>query len=49
MTLLKAIGAYWTRAYAAFKREFFRDPDVILFSRGPDEIERVRDEKLGLG
>lgn len=48
MTWLKAINAHWHRFYGAFKREFLRDPDVILFNMGPDELDRVCEEKLGL-
>lgn len=48
MAWLKAINAHWGRFYGAFKREFLRDPDVILFNMGPDDIDRAREEKLGL-
>jgi hypothetical protein len=48
MAWLKANSARWSRFYAAFKREFLRDPDVVLFNRGPDDLDRPGEEKLGL-
>lgn len=48
MAWLKAINARWSRFYGAFKREFLRDSDVVLFNMGPDELDRVREEKFGL-
>jgi hypothetical protein len=48
MAWLKAISAHWARIYGAFKREFLRDPNVVLFNMGPDDIDRMREETLGL-
>jgi hypothetical protein len=48
MAWWKAISEQWSHFYDSLKREFLRDPDVVLFNMGPDEIERAREEKFGL-
>ncbi len=46
--MLTAFRMRWISLRAALKREFLRDPDVILFDRGPDDIVRAREDRLGL-
>ncbi|WP_416464274.1 hypothetical protein [Sphingomonas sp. VDB2] len=36
MRLLRSLGQRWTRLWIAARREFLRDPDVVLFDRRPD-------------
>lgn len=33
MTLLRSLARRWTRLREAARREFLRDPDVVLFER----------------
>lgn len=47
MVWLKQRKAQWSSLRAAFRREFLRDPDVILFSRGGDAPSHPREDRAG--
>jgi hypothetical protein len=40
MALLHFLGASWHRLREAMRREFLRDPNVILFERGAESGQR---------
>ncbi|MCI4591898.1 hypothetical protein MOK15_17580 [Sphingobium sp. BYY-5] len=47
MSLLRSWGQRWNQLRNAARREFLRDPNVVLFERGPEQAATLTHEGRG--
>lgn len=48
MSVLRSVNDGWTRLREAARREFLRDPDVVIFERAGEPATLPRRDRAGI-